>query len=288
MIGQVGVLNLNHSLFSGANHFRVVQVDELAGNYSTTESWTAITTTGCGRAIEDFTASVQFSQEEGLTSVDIQGTIKGLESRDYGSSSGQFTVVETKWAAASGYWACVKPKLLGRAKFVAREVTSRDINPQPLNFSIGHSPTNGVISYGYKYDDRPCNFITGAIYENIDIADIYPVDVFASIPILGRAYGPILQDMDTITENRRTVNINLLMAPPTGCGSIATLLSSRPTSQVEGFLCQMQQQISGSNVQFFKSQDSDNWNPKTGRYSRTVEWTWVQCTGTAQDTDFCN
>ncbi len=285
MVAQVGVLNLNASAFTGLNHLRVVQVDEAAGGYSLTESWLA---TSGSRAIEDFDISIRFSQEEGLTSVGINGSIRGLETRTYGATSGAFAINETKWEAASGHWAVVKPKLLGRATLASREITSRTINPQPLTASLSKSPTKGTITYTYEYNDRPCNFISNAIYENITVSDTYPADVFAAIPILGRAYGPILQDIGTITESRRTVNIDVLVNPISGCGAVSGIMSSRPTAEVRAFLCQMQSEISGENVQLFKSQDSDNWNPKTGRYSRTVEWVWTQCGGTPPSTDFCS
>jgi hypothetical protein len=280
-VAQVGVLNLRAANFSGYNHMRVVEEDRAGGSYSCTENW--VLTTGYD-AIEDFTASLQYSQEEGLTNVDIQGSIQGMETRSYGSTSGAFNISKTKWQAASGYWEVVRPKLLGRAKFIS----SLEINPLPLTYSVGHSPTKGVINYGYTYNNRACNFIAGAIYENITISDTYPVDVFATVPIPGRAYGPILQDISTVTESKRNVSIEVLMGTPTGCASYAEILSNRPISQVETFLCAMQSQITGSNVQLFKSADSDNWNVKTGRYSRQVEWTYTPCGGTAPDTDFCS
>lgn len=280
-VAQVGVLNLAASNFTPYNHMRAVQEDIAGGNYSCTETW--ILTTGY-RAIEDFTATMQYSQEEGLTKVDIQGNIQGLESRTYGSASGSFSITETKWAAASGYWEIVRPKLLGRAKFI----TNLNINPLPLTYSVGHSPNKGTISYGYTYDNRACNFIDGAIYEKIRISDSYPTDVFAVVPIPGRAYGPILQDISTVTESRRNVSIEVLMGVPTGCTSYSEILSNRPITQVEEFLCAMQSQISGSNVQLFKSADTDDWDVKTGRYSRQVEWTYTQCGGTPPSTDFCS
>jgi hypothetical protein len=280
-VAQVGVINLAASNFSPYNHMRVVEEDKAGGSYSCTENW--ILTTGY-RAIEDFTASMQYSQEEGLTSVDIQGSIQGLETRNYGAASGTFNITETKWAAASGYWDIVRPKLLGRAKFVS----SLDINPLPLTWSVGHSPTKGVISYGYVYDNRACNFIEGAVYEKIRVSDSYPTDVFAVVPIPGRAYGPILQDINTVTESRRNISVEVLMGPPTGCNSYSEILTNRPKAQVEEFMCAMQSEISGENVQLFKSADTDDWDVKTGRYSRQVEFTYVPCGGTPPSTDFCS
>ena len=78
------------------------------------------------------------------------------------------------------------------------------------------------------------------------------------------------------------------MGVPTGCINYSEILSNRPISQVESFLCAMQSQISGASTQLFKSADTDDWDVKTGRYSRQVEWTYTQCGGTPPSTDFCS
>jgi hypothetical protein len=286
MLAQVNTLNLDSSSFTPYNHMRVVQVDEAGGTYGVTESWVASTSSGtgmCNRAIEDFTATVSYDVEAGLTSIDINGNIKGFETRSYGVASGSFVITQTKWEAASGYWDCVRPKLLGRAKFVA----GGTVNPMELTRTVGHNPNNGVINYGYKYDTRPCNFITGAISERIIVSDTYPTDVFSSIVIPGRGGGPILQDLNTITEHKRNVSIDVLMAHPSGCDSFAASLASAPTSQVANLLCALETQIASLGVVKFKSSDSDTFDVKTGKYNRNVEWTFSYCTGTPPSTSFC-
>ena len=45
-------------------------------------------------------------------------------------------------------------------------------------------------------------------------------------------------------------------------------------------LCAFQTGLTDAYGQVFKVQDSENWNPKTGRYSRNVEWTYQDCNGT--------
>jgi len=288
MISQTGVLNLDGTDFTPYNHMRVVQIDELGGSYGVNETWTILDNTylySCGNAIEDFTATVKYNTQDGLTNVDVQGSIQGLETRSY--SGAGFSIGQTKWAAASGAWEVIRPKLLGRAKFAAGSL-NRPINPSVLNYSVGHSPTKGVISYGYEFDNRACNFFSGALFESISVSDTYPTDVFNEVRITGRAYGPILQDISTITSSRRNVQIELVMTGYDGCSSPTAMVNAKPTGQINSFLCSLEQQISGASMQVFKSQDSDNWNPKTGRYSRTVEWTYTQCGGTAPSTSFCS
>jgi hypothetical protein len=288
MVAQTGVLNIPTTNLSGYNHMRTVQVDELGGSYSVSESWLVANFSNgnnAGRAIEDFTATVNFSQENGLTSIDVNGTIQGVETRTYGSAPGSFSIIETKDKAASGYWESIRPKLYGRARFAADGLALRNVNPQVVGWSVGRNPTKGVINYSYQYDDRLCNFITGALMEDININDEHPTDVFASIFVLGRARGPILQDLNTVTSSVRNVSIDLVMNPTGNC-TVGGLNTGKPTAQVENLLCQFQSDISAA--QIFKSADNESWNPKTGRYSRQVSWTFSSCTGDAPSTDFCS
>lgn len=283
MVRQTGVLN--YPVMTGYNHARVAQIDEFEGSYSVSETWTSINGGACSPAIEDFTASVRYSLEDGITSVEVGGTIQGLESVTF-SPSYNVPLTDTKYHAASGYWACVRPKLLGRAKIASRGTATRDINPLATTFNVAHNPTKGTISYSYQYDDRPCNYVTGALSETIEVSDIYPTDIFASITIPGRAAGPILQDINTVTSHRRSVNINIVMPTSNGCSSI-TGIFNKPSSEIEALLCALETQLSTQAGQVFKSSDSDSWNPKTGRYNRSVEWTLGYCSGNAPDTSFC-
>lgn len=288
-ISQTGVLNLDGPDFSGFNHARLVNIDQYGGSYSVDESWVALDVTNypnnAGNAIEDFTVTVNKAVEEGTTSVDIQGNIQGLELVQYDPS---YSVTMTKWASASGYWENIKPKLFGRCRMIGEQESSREFNPLPLRNSVGHNPTRGVISYNYSYNDRPCNIISNASYERIQVQDIYPTDVFVEVVIPGRAYGPILQNINTVTSSQRTVNIDAVLNPATGCGSISGMLlaKSYAKTQAEEFLALMELEISGSNVQMFKSQDTDGFDHKTGRYTRNTTWTYNQCGGTPPDTTF--
>lgn len=289
IVASNGVLNINTSTFSGYNHLRTVQSDELGGTYSVTETWLVAnfgSGANAGNAIEDFTATVKQSIDDGLVYVDLAGQIQGVETRSYGSVPSGFGISQNKYSAASGYWNNVRPKLLGRAKLAASTIGTQVVNPIELSFNVGLSPTKGTIAYNYSYNTRQCNFINGSLSESITVSDSYPTDVFARIPILGRAAGPILQSLNTVTESTRSVSIEVVMQPPTGCGDWAGALNAKPTTEVNSLLCTIQTQLSGINTQLYKTQDTDSWNPKNGRYSRNVAWSYTTCTGTPS-TNFC-
>ena len=88
-----------------------------------------------------------------------------------------------------------------------------------------------------------------------------------------------------MTSSKRNVTINAIMGPIDECEDISVAINSKPN--VTGLLCALQQEISGVNTQFFKSQDQETWDFKTGSYNRSVEWTYVNCSGTPPNTSFC-
>lgn len=230
-----------------------------------------------GRAIEDFTVDVRKGIESDITTVSIQGSIQGLETRSYGTNPGDFTISETKYAAASGYWAAINTtRIYPRAQLFAGSGLTRPINTTPASRVVGHNPVNGLITYSYEYNDRPSNCISGAITESIMVTDNNPTDVFAEIGIPGRSNGPILQDMGTITSAKREVSIEAIMAPATGCSSVTGLFINNPRTQVATIINLFSGDLTSSHTQVFKHADSETWDVKTGRYTRQVGWTYQQ------------
>ena len=283
--------------FERFNHVRTINIDETAGSYGVTETWLVMNPSGDGvngRATEDFTVTVANSATAGLTTITVEGTIQGLEERNYGNTTALTPnsndhIVEFAYNNASGYWSEVSGRLYNRAVFAA-ETLSPNLNADALTSSVGHNPSKGVITYSYTYDNRPCNFISGALSENITISEDNPTDMFASLFVLGRAKGPILQDLGTISAATRSASIEVVMAPPTGCdgcSDVNLMLAAAPGEAVDEFLCCLETQLESVWDQVYKSTDSESWNPKSGLYTRNVSWTMSQCTNDPVSTSFC-
>jgi len=276
------VLNFSSVGISPFNHMRTERRDERGGSFGITESWILFNNASLyGNAFEDFTASVSVDAQTGLTTSSLQGTIQGLDTKSYGVNPGDFNIIQTKYVAASGYWDSVSSQLLSRAAVAITGIASRTIHPTPINYTVGHNPKAGIITYSYTYNDRPCNFISNASSELITITDSSPSDVFASLTVLGRANGPILQNINTVTANKRSVGIDVVVQPTGECtasaAGIINMFAVRPVAEVDSLLTLLVQDISGASTAIYKSSDQDSWNPKTGRYTRTVEWTYTNC-----------
>ena len=280
------VININPSGsgFGAYNHVRTNQIGESDGSYTVTESWVlANSGTGiAGKAIEDFTINYRKAIETGINTITIDGSIEGLDTRSYGTNPGDYGFSQTKYAAAEAYWASVKTKLYYRCQYAASGETPGTLNIIPKTNSIGYNPTAGTITYAYEYDTRPSNCISGALSEVFTITDNNPTDVFASLSVIGRAAGPILQDMGTVTARTREVNIEVVMTPATGCptttGNWYSLrYTQSPKPQVDSLVQIIYSEMTGTYGQVFKHIDSENWNPKDGRYTRNVGYTAGNC-----------
>ncbi len=285
------IFNITGADFSEYNHVRSNVINELDGTFGVSESWVYLATGtaggNIGKALEDFNITVSNSLLEPITKININGTIRGLDTISYGSTTGSFSVTETRDATANSVWeTSVSGKLLGRVIFAGSGIANRGINPTPLSKSIGRNPAQGVITYNYQYDDRACNFVTDALFESIIIQDSNPIDVFAELTILGRTSGPILQQINTVTSFKRNVTIDVIVQPTAGCTGFLAAMNASPKTNVETLLCEIETDLSGSYGQLFKSQDNESWDIKTGKYNRQVQWTATNC-GTAVDTSFC-
>lgn len=288
-VSSSGTLNLTTAGLQAWDHVRLINQDKLAGNYSVTETW--ILATGC--AIEDFTVSASNSVTDPIYKVGIEGSIQGLANVSYTPTG--LVVNQSKWKSASGYFDSVVNKLYERAYGYSNAIGfPRALNPIAASTQVNRNPVAGTINYTYNYDTRRSLCLTGlnVLSEDIQLIDENPVDVFAVIPILGRRAGPIIQSMDTQTEYKRGMTVQLTLLPTTGClasapvqipskvvEKVGNFLRQSPYYDVKVFFDAMDLYLRSTYATVKISQDSENWSPYQGSYSRQVQWTIGLCTG---------
>ena len=100
------------------------------------------------------------------------------------------------------------------------------------------------------------------------------VPVIASQTVLGRAAGPILQDIGTKTANNWDLSIESVVVPPTGC-EISGAFNHTPDygSVVSG----LETHFDNLSYTYFKTADNESFDIKTGRYTRSVSWIYTEC-----------
>lgn len=250
-----GLVNLP-SYYIGYNYIRGETVGKLNGNYSATENWLL----SSGNITEEFTVETRTGIENGLTQTSVQGTVTGLESRNNTTWVGPS---ETKYTAASGqFFYNIQPILFSRAQ----QYAGVTLNPVPTNQTIGRNPPAGTITYNFDYDNRPAQPIDGALSTIITVNDDLQHDLFAVIPVIGRPTGPVLQDIGTQSEKRRTLTIEVVMPAQTyGSGT--------PTEPNVESIVSVYTPSAG---QLYRSDNQKTWTPfgTSPRLTRNISWTY--------------
>ncbi len=270
-----GVNNLP-TFYNGFNQARSENIGERDGSYSVTETWIMAS----GSSLETFSVNTRDSLTTGFTSVSVEGNIRGLDARDsnFNLLSNKYDNAVLKFAAASGL-----------AHHRAQTYSGKTLNINALNTTIGRSDVGGTISYSLEYDNRPSNLFSKGRSESVSMGDSFNVDQFASIFILGRSLGPILQPLNTKQANTRTLNIEVLFGAGFADGGTPTnrLITKHPRNdgatlaELNSIVNAAQPVLAGAlnnnalpATQAFITAQTENWEPNTGRYSYRTEWTY--------------
>ena len=271
-------------VYKGFNHVRTENINETAGSYGITERWLL----AAGSATENYSMTTATSSDNPFINVSINGTIKGLSlvpasgwpaDPDEMDASGAYGNALRKYNLISNSGRFGLPSDVYKR---ANNLVAVQLNSQPLSISLGTNQFNGEITYALSFDNRPTNIITGALAESFSVNDTYPGDVFAVIPVLGRATGPIIQYIGGRTEYRRDVSLNLTMdytRIPYGSGR-ETLLLKKPSlveptaTEIANLIRELSPQGEFGIRKYFVSPPSESWDPKAGTYSFNVSFTY--------------
>ena len=250
-----GLYNL--SGMTAYNHLVTTNIDETDGAYSLTENWIFAS----GLDYEDFSIDANTGLE-GITSVSINGTVTGYEQRNLQS------ITSSRWDNASGYFLSIKNSLLNRAQ----AYTGVTLNPIPLSETLGRNPVAGTLSYGYEYDTRPSNYIAGAKSEVITVSYNDLGKSHARVPVIGRTKGPVLQALGTSEATTKSLSIEFVLGPSVISGNIPATFAF-PYNLISGIVNVLDPKNLGA-AKSFAGQPQKTWEPKTGRGSFNIEWTY--------------
>ena len=166
----------------------------------------------------------------------------------------------------------------------------------PVSSTEGHDMKKGTISYSYEFNNKGLNLISGVLSESISINDTGPTDVISETIVIGRALGPVIQSLGTVTSSKRDVAIEVTVSPPTGLAGVLMTNPDCPVyisgtvyntiSQLIAGLKPFGNRTAGifANIgssapqgNAYVSSDSHSWDATNGRYARNVSWTYQHC-----------
>ena len=280
---------LTPSAFTAYNHNRQININKSAGEYAVTETWTVIGDSGANAYTEDYTSETTTDNSTRFSTVSIQGTINGLETRNSVHS-----LVTTKFENATVGWINVEPLLYKRASCLSNSLCP--LNTTPVSSSVSKNVTNGVITYNYTYNTKP-QLVSGSLTESVNVSDVLKSSQIIQVGIIGRRAGPILYDTRQNNARERSVSVSVLMAQPTGCYSSSSdvctrfnaLYTSPPTSGVDRLLCCLEQNLSGIASRYYVVSHNSEWDPINGQYTKSVTWQYeTPCESETAPGSFCS
>ena len=264
------------------DHYKSHTTDELNGTIDARETWLVVGDNpnyGVKGFREDFTVTHVKTITDAKHKITVEGSIQGFESITY-----PYTVTTSAFSNASSAWGEIEGRLYPRAQnlfySLGLPANISGLNIIPVSSNLAKSNSKGIITYTYEYDNRPCSIIEDSISEELTIIDNHPTDVFASLPVIGRPQGPILQAINTFTSPTREISFDVVMPPPSDC-VYGTLDEFKPSDEVEAFLCNYENELIAQvgTGQVFKTADTENWSPLSGRYNRSISWIYSSCGG---------
>jgi hypothetical protein len=271
-----GLLEIPNN-FNAYNHVRSENIDKTTGSYSISDTWILCSDS----AFESYDTSTSSSNESPIISISINGSIKGLSpnNADQYINNIKYINAFNKFQTITGDFG-INSTIYKRA----RNITSIVLNPSPANFSMTKNELTGEINYNITYDNRPTNFFTGVSQESITITDTYPGDVYSIIPTINSTTGPIFQYIGGRTEYRRDLNIEFTVNRNNiGFNKMtqkASYIYRKPSHspEISGTLIGIINNCSPASDPFirkyFLNPTSESWDPKTGKYSTQISWTY--------------
>lgn len=206
---------------------------------------------------EEYKVNSNYNREDGKATYTINGTVQGLNIN--GLSRDQ------RMANAENYWdTVVQPNLYSRIFSYYSGVNIP--NSIPATYDIEKYKNAATITYNYVFNNKPAPFMSGALFESITVSEQNAnqrVQVVARVPILGRALGPIIQDINTTVEKVRTVNIETVVGP-TGGSTLLHSFNLRPN--YDDLVYQLKPD--GGRTQ----EDNQTWDWINGRFQKNVSW----------------
>ncbi len=265
-----------------ADHSRVISIDKASGSATYTDTFVLLK--GFTQAIETFEISSNDDASNPFVGATVNGTIKGIsyweqdnewDTSDANASDSPISNAQAKWTTISNGGACgIASEMYKRAN----SAVGVTLNARPLSVSVSANEVTGEVTYNASYDNRPTNYFTNAISENVTVSDTSPGDQYAVIPVIGGSTGPILQFTFGRTEYRRSLSIDIQFdfknIGYSGNSLVGSPSRTEPyKSTLRGLIESYEPSTNGAST-WYLSPPSESWSPLDGRYSLTLEWVY--------------
>ena len=257
------------------NHVRTVNQDPIGGTYAVTDIWTA------SRSPATHTIEYSFDRPEKAEFDTIQATlnVQGLATSEATEAITYNATTQDKYANALLNFDTVKTSVhAGAATFYGVAGGAGTLKTEPVALTRSDNETLGSITYTATFNDKPQDD-PDADDENLTVtlnntdhtidADrnvtVQGNQVVAIIPVLAKADGPVIQDMQT--TNIKTISVSYSKTMTKEWRD-----ANKPTENINTIpsadAIVNQYKPAGG----FRQNRVESWNPYNGQYNLDMDW----------------
>lgn len=243
--------------------------DILDGTYAVSRTWTV--------AKEKASSTIEFELNEDpsaeFNTVAISVSLSGYETLEGQEKPDQ--AISRKYVNAKALLDQNFDKsnlhTISQAFYVDRFPTSsKTLRTEPRAYSQTHNQTDGTISISATFDDddnMPDNVLSQSVsinHVNEDGLD----QIVAILAVIAKSDGPIIQDMKTTKERKRSITLEWLMKEearsevPNGAAYIETHFKPKFSN-------------ASLNDKVYRENMTETWNYKSGQYQISVDYVWT-------------
>ena len=218
----------------------------------------------------------------GQNTLTVNGTVQGFASY---TPTGLLSGIQSSAAdQAEGYYLISQTGRIANIQGKAEEIAASKgsgVHPacgyilQGANWST--NAAEGTVTYSETYiTDAPFN--PDVLSESVNVTRANPSQVYAEQQVLGRSAGPILQDIGTQTATTEELSIEAVVSAPSGTsGLMESDGAFKGAPNYSALVASHLGSISGSDISIYKTNDSESFDLKTGRYTRNVGYIYTDC-----------
>jgi hypothetical protein len=238
---------------------RTIQIsqDILEGTYSATTTWQT--------SLYPATSTIEFSftgdQTADAQNVEVNITVSGLSSLNLNGGT-----VDKYTNALAFYNTYIKPNISTWAStFYVTAGGTKTFNINSSSLSRSDNRTDGVITIGQTFNDRVVPFPGAAsvslniTYNNEDGGN----NIVAILPIIAKTNGPVIQDMQTTGERKRSIGLDVTMDQNNRV--------SKPTASALAYIDTYLPSVKPR----YRENMTETWNPISGSYTLNLDYVWT-------------
>lgn len=241
--------------YTAYNRTKQVTQDIAEGTYSVTVTWQASKSAA--------TSTIEFTLDNDQTAeaqtVRVSVTINGLSSFDLNGGT------INKYDNAKLFYASIEGQINGwAASFYQLNGNSKPLNL--VSASRTDNRTDGVITIERTFDDKDLTAFPGASSVSLNITytnEDGGNNIVAILPVIAKTNGPIIQNMQTTGERKRSIALDVTMNQANRI--------SKPTSQAFTYIAQYEPNVSP----LYRENMTETWNPVNGAYTLNLDYVWT-------------